>query len=183
MVEGIWKLASFIIMVLLLMIYPLMQLLETQDDVIQMRVVSITADFIDQVRSQGMVTPQVYREFDTQLQGLGHHFKIKLIHEISVFVPKYGDFMDASTFTGEMILVKETIDSASITNVLYPSLSIPEDDIRRQYTMSSGDYFGVEVTVNQRTQGQVLRDMIWLTHSNYGRFYARFGGLVGYAID
>lgn len=183
MVEGIWKLASFIIMVLLLMIYPLMQLLETQDDVIQLRVVSITSDFVDQVRLQGMIRPQVYREFESQLGTLGHHFKIKLIHEVNVYVPKYVDVMDPGSFTGEIMLAKESVDSATISNILFPPSALPEDHISRQYVMSSGDYFGVEVVAKQRTQAQVLRDMVWLTQSSYARFYARFGGMVGYAID
>lgn len=174
--QSLWKITAFILVIILLIIFPILHMLEKQDEIIQIRLMDEVDHFLSQVTAQGKISAQSYEQFQTKLNALGQPFNVSLLHEKKVFVPIYTDPTDATTFTGKMAAVYDEIPSDEIKRLLFPENSMAKQD----YAMSKGDYLTVVVKSSLKSKAQIMKEAIWQVHTDAVSYYVRLSGRIAH---
>ena len=92
----------------LMFVFPLMTVSNTQDEISQVAVQSIVAEFVNNVASKGEITKNDYEAFTTKLYATGNTYDIQLEHKIMTTNPnkgegnKAGESLYYSEFTSEI---------------------------------------------------------------------------------
>jgi hypothetical protein len=178
MVNGLWKISAFLMIVVLLVIYPVLQMLEIQDDIVQMRLMEDAHYFVQRLKVKGYCDANDYNWLVHRLESLGHMFTVEFEHEKFAFIPNYLDPSDESSFQNTFSTASFKIGHNEIMSHLFSDSLLTNTAIKK-YVFNDGDYFAVVIYNQQRTRAQVLRDALWLTRSIPRRFYVRVGTAVG----
>lgn len=144
---------------ILLFLVPLFLLADRADDISQLAAQTTTADFVDEVIKEGVITADNYQRFTSSLFALGNTFDIDL--EVKI--------LDKTT--SKMVTEK---DSTDIGNNSYYSLytSQIEDKIGQSATstgnnkygkliLKQGDQVSVTVRNSSRTLSQALQNVYY----------------------
>lgn len=177
--DAISKMFAVLIAVVLLFLVPLSFNFEREDELASLTAQNAVTKFVDSVRNKGYITPTMYKQFTQELEQTKYTYDIELIHEQKTYFPIYTDPSDPSTFTEEYMTDYQNYYSAQILPILFPDNTLPEDDDRRVYKLTVGDYFKVEVKNTNRTNSTILRD--FLTSGNTGNpvvIQIPYGGMV-----
>lgn len=149
------KIFTVFLAVVLLFIYPMLQMLEQQDVTTRDFVFTQTTLFVDTVRNTGILTPEMYEEFLNKLDATGHIYEVKLEHNHNTYFPVYLDPADPSTFTGEYIEGFLAYYTDDITSVLQNSGPY------NTYYMNSSDQFVVSVVNKDQTLYTKIKNWIY----------------------
>lgn len=160
------KIVATIIAVIVIFIAPAVNYANSNDDIMQSTVYSITTDFVADVREQGKITQDMYMDFVHRLDDTGILYDIELRHSYTSPVPEYDD-------TGK------TVGVNNVENIIYT------DDILKAvyetdgiYTMNKGDSFSVIVTNREPTLGQRMRQIVFKSAETTPRIIVRDGGVI-----
>jgi hypothetical protein len=173
------KITAFLIFIGLVFFMPLLHTFENHDALAKLTAQNAVTKFVDSVRNKGFITPQMYKEFTTELESTNYVFDVKLTHEQKVYNPVYTDPADSNTFTGEYKVVYDDYYTQQIMNTLFPDNSLPLEDESREYKLKVGDYFKVEVFNKNRTNATILRDFFSFGDANQDVvIFIPYGGMV-----
>ena len=72
---------------ILMFVFPLMTVSNTQDDISQVAVQSLVAEFVNNAATKGKVTQDDYNTFITKLNATGNTYEVQLEHKIMTTNP------------------------------------------------------------------------------------------------
>ncbi|MCP1161199.1 hypothetical protein [Bacillus infantis] len=160
MPNPISKVFAVILAVLLLFFVPVYQSYQKQDDLAYQVAYQAVTNFVDNVRTKGYITPQMYEDFQRDLSvGSTILYKTEIVHEKKVYSPVYTDPTDPSTFTNEYQVDYDEFYWDQISPFLFDeNSSTPKKD--RMYKLSAGDFFTVEIENMTKTKSTMLFDFL-----------------------
>lgn len=177
--RAFWKVLAFLLCAILMLLFPLMTVLDRQDDITYNIVLTECNRFVDACRDTGYITPKMYSEFTNRIISTGNTYDIKLSHIKRSVNPSYKQINGILSFTGEYQITHVNYNEHTVLGVLFPYNSIlSEHDKSRRYDMSMGDLFFVEVKNKGKTMATAIRDMMMFRHTDNPGIYVRSGGMV-----
>ncbi len=171
--DSLWLIVGSIVLVMLLIIFPVLNILEQQDELIQIRLMDETDYFIRQIKSQGKLTKSMYETYNAKLATLGNSFEVEIERRVRHFVPVYDDPTDTSSFNGEVAAVYDLTTNSEIIEELYNSTNTSH-----AYFFNRGDYIVVKVQSKLKSRATKLRDMLWRINTTTPTFFMRLSGMV-----
>lgn len=179
MTHSISKLLSSLLAVVLLYIFPAVEVAERQDDLSRLSVYNSVVRFVDATRMKGYITPGMYEDFRRELELTDNTYEVELEHLHKKYVPDYADAANPDTFLGHYKSVFDGYYNPQLMPVLFPSNSLAKSDASRQYKMMAGDYFTVRVHNTNRTSAALYRDWLHgISEGNQSDITASYGGMV-----
>lgn len=161
------KMAAIIICVLLLFFWPLLYMAQKQEMIIETYVLSKTASFVENVKSTGCITKNVYKEWLRHLDQTGCLYDIKMERMEPVFYQE--DHIE------EYKEHKKSTFEDDILEAVYG-----EEEV---YQMRQGDYFSVSIVNRTPTLAAKLMNMIYYKGSITGSVSVSLGGAVRDEVD
>ncbi|NLE25622.1 MAG: hypothetical protein GX625_09825 [Clostridiaceae bacterium] len=177
--RAFWKILAFLLCAVLMLLFPLMTVLDRQDDIAYNIVLTECNRFVDACRDTGYITPGMYSEFTNRISSTGNSYSIKLAHIKRSISPVYDQISGILNFTGEYEITHINHSEYAILEVLYPKNSmLSEHDKSRRYEMSMGDLLFVEVQNKGKTMATAIRDMMMFRDTDNPGIFVRSGGMV-----
>lgn len=141
---------AIVLSVILMFIFPLMTMSDRTDDISQLTVDIATIEFVDEVRTTGIISQKEYEKFTTNIASTGNTYNIEL--EIQIKDENPGRIMTTSTGSdvGE--------------NVYYSIYTSQIEDIIRtkgEYKLKEGDVFSASVKNTNQTISQQLKNFFY----------------------
>lgn len=135
----------------LMFVYPLMTVSSTQDDISQVAVQSLVAEFVNKEATKGKVTLDDYNEFISKLYATGNTYSVELEHKILTTNPNKG----ADDQLGENLFYS-VYDSTIVdgTNGINNSAT-------GEYLMKKGDFFICTVKNTNQTIGKQILSAVY----------------------
>ena len=135
---------------ILMFVFPLMTVSNTQDDISQVAVQSLVSEFINNAATKGKVTQDDYNAFLSKLYATGNTYSVELEHKIMTTNPNKG----AADQLGENLyysVYNSTIVDSSATGVNYND----------EYLMKKGDYIIATVKNTNTTIGSQIKNFLY----------------------
>ena len=135
---------------ILMFVFPLMTVSNTQDDISQVAVQSLVSEFVNNAATKGKITQDDYNSFIEKLYATGNTYDVQLEHKIMTTNPNKG----AADQIGENLyysVYNSTIVDSRDTGV----------DYNTQYLMKKGDYIIVTVKNSNTTIGSQIKNFIY----------------------
>ncbi len=172
-IKALWQILSIFLAMLLMMIFPIMNSFEKQDNLVRIAMLDELDFFVSKVKSSGYISKNDYELFSESLSNLGYPFEIKISHYKKIYVPVYEDPKDFSTFNGDVKVTEELFSNSDILDTIYPK----NNDKSSKYFMNKGDYILVKVKSKCKSKYQKLRESL-LNTDEKTTFYSRLGGII-----
>lgn len=153
---------------ILMFVFPLMTMADKNDDVSQLVVETATTEFVDNVRSTGVLTLDDYDAFVQEIAATGNAYQIEMEADLSDTNPN----------------IKTTqVTTTKIGDTLYYSMytSQIEDHLKTKDTLTfkEGDIFSTSVKNTNITIGQTLRNFFYqITGNNTYQVGTQHAGMV-----
>ena len=129
----------------LMFVFPLMAVSNTQDDISQVAVQSLVAEFVNNAATQGKITAQNYDDFLTKLNATGNSYDVQMEHKIMTTNPNKG----VEVQLGENLYY-------SIYNV-----TILEDLQNGEHLLKKGEYIICTVKNTNTTIGTQVKNFLY----------------------
>lgn len=172
--ETFGKIISLIIAVVLLFVFPVLNMFENQDDTTKVLVLTETTKFVDSVRNLGYITPNMYLEFTKKLSATNNIYSIEMEHYHTTYDPIYDDPMVASTFKDDFNVNYRATYTKGIMSTLFPDTPSSETI----YKLSKGDYFALRVVNKNKTVATKIQEMVFNANLGTAKIIVRYGGMV-----
>lgn len=180
--NSLWKILSFIIVLYLLFIFPLLHSLERQEEIACQIAYNETNNFVDSVRDRGYLTPAMLEGFQRQLSQTGNSYELALEHLHKQYIPNYSDPGDPTSFLGTYEIVEEAFYETEIRSILYPGdLTVPVD--KRVYKMNQGDMFSVSLRSTSPSLASALKRLLLLQTTDMTTLLVHLGGMIQNETD
>lgn len=150
MSDTLTTIIGIVLAAVLMFIFPLMSVSNTQDDIAQVAVQSLVSEFVNNAATKGKVTQNDYNDFISKLHATGNTYSIELEHKIMTTNPNKG----ASDQLGENLyysVYNSTIIDSADTGV----------ENNEQYLMKKGDYIIATVKNSNRTIGSQIKNFLY----------------------
>ena len=135
---------------ILMFVFPLMTVSNTQDDISQVAVQSLVSEFVNNAATKGMVSQDDFNSFISKLHATGNTYSVELEHKIMTTNPNKG----ASDQLGENLyysVYNSTIVDSTATGVNY----------NKEYLMKKGDYIIATVKNTNITIGSQIKNFLY----------------------
>lgn len=141
---------AIVLSVILMFIFPLMTMSDRTDDVSQMTVDIATINFVDEVRTTGSITQDLFYKFLDNLGSTGNTYNIELEVKIKDENPGRIMTMASDPDVGE--------------NVYYSVYTSQIEELIKndgEYKLKEGDIFSVSVKNTNQTISQQLKNFFY----------------------
>lgn len=141
---------AIVLSVILMFIFPLMTMSDRTDDVSQMTVDIATINFVDEVRTTGSITQDLFYKFLDNLGSTGNTYNIELEVKIKDENPGRIMTMTSDPDVGE--------------NVYYSVYTSQIEELIKndgEYKLKEGDIFSVSVKNTNQTISQQLKNFFY----------------------
>ncbi|MER2005895.1 MAG: hypothetical protein ABS939_00465 [Psychrobacillus sp.] len=150
------KVFGVLLGVLLMFYIPVYQSYQKQDDLTYQVAKQAVTNFVDNVRTKGYITPQMYEDFQREMNIGTYLFRTEVVHEQKVYTPIY---TDNQTFTGQYTVDYDEYYWKQIEKFLFDESNvIPKEE--RMYKLQQGDFFSVHVENMTKTKSTMLFDFL-----------------------
>lgn len=136
---------------LLMFFVPLMMVSNTQDDISQVAVQSLVAEFVNKEATKGKVTLDDYSEFISKLYATGNTYSVELEHKIMTTNPNKG----ATDQLGENLYY------SVYNSTIIDGINGINQNTKGEYLMKKGDYLICTVKNTNQTIGSQLSSAIF----------------------
>ncbi|MBO5413460.1 MAG: hypothetical protein J6A29_04080 [Clostridia bacterium] len=136
---------------ILMFVFPLMTVSNTQDDISQVAVQSLVSEFVNNAATKGKVTQDDYNSFLAKLYATGNTYSVELEHKIMTTNPNKG----ATDQLGEN-LYYSVYDSTIIEGDTGVNKSAT-----KEYLMKKGDYIIATVKNTNTTIGSQIKNFLY----------------------
>ena len=167
---------TMIVMVLLMVIFPLYNYFERQDDMSYNLVLKETANFADEVLNSGYITQEMYNRYVSKITNTGLAFDIQLEAHKKVLTE---DQQNAAEYQESYIIdYNQDIFDAN-TNAQQSNVANVNDKSIKNgvYQLNKGDQFYVKTKNSSTTMAGAIFETIVPTSSK-DRVVANYGGIV-----
>lgn len=134
----------------LMFVFPLMTVSNTQDDISQVAVQSLTAEFVNNAATEGKVTQDDYNSFLSKLYATGNTYDVQLEHKIMTTNPNKGQTEQLGENLYYSVYNSAIVDSTE-TGVNY----------NQKYLMKKGDYFTATVKNTNTTIASQIKNFLY----------------------
>lgn len=134
----------------LMFVFPLMTVSNTQDDISQVAVQSLVSEFVNNAATKGKITQDDYNSFLAKLYATGNTYSVELEHKIMTTNPNKGVVDQLGENLYYSVYNSTIIDSTS-TGVNY----------NQQYLMKKGDYIIATVKNSNTTIGSQIKNFLY----------------------
>lgn len=134
----------------LMFVFPLMTVSNTQDDISQVAVQSLTAEFVNNAATKGKVTQEDYNSFLSKLYATGNTYDVQLEHKIMTTNPNKGQTEQLGENLYYSVYNSAIVDSTE-TGVNY----------NQKYLMKKGDYFTATVKNTNTTIASQIKNFLY----------------------
>ena len=141
---------------ILMFIFPLMTLADTNDDITQLTVQTATSEFVDEIRKTGKLTEDKYNSFVSSIAATGNAYDIELQFQILDENPA-----KKTSQTGNATVIGENIYYSVYTTQIEDRLA---DD--GEYILKEGDLVSVNVKNRGMTLALTLRNIYYKVSGN-----------------
>lgn len=131
----------------LMFVFPLMTISNTQDDISQVAVQSLVSEFVNNAATKGKITQDDYNSFITKLHATGNTYSVELEHKIMTTNPNKG----ATDQLGENLyysVYNSTIIDGGI-------------NMGNNHLMKKGDYIIATVKNTNTTIGSQIKNFLY----------------------
>lgn len=136
---------------ILMFIFPLMTVSNTQDDIAQTAVQALVAEFVNKEATKGKVTLEDYNEFISKLHATGNTYSVELEHKIMTVNPNKG----AADQLGENLYY-----SVYDPTIINGDRGIYNTDTE-EYLMKKGDFLICTVKNTNTTIGSQIMSAVY----------------------
>lgn len=155
----------------LMFVFPLMAMSDRTDDVSQLAVQTATTEFVDNVRTTGVLSLAKYDNFVSQISATGNTYDTELKIEVLDENPGKKSTQTESTKIGEN--ASYTLYNTQIMD----ALNTPEN--KGVYTLKEGDTFSASVKNTNTTISQQLKNAFYkVTGNDTYQIAAQHSGIV-----
>ena len=152
----------------IIFVFPLMSTSERTDDISQLAVSTATSEFVDQVRTTGVLTLEAYEQYMQTISSTGNSFEIELqIQELD-------ENPGVKVTQAEMTKIGENVYYNKYTTQI-------EEELNKngRIKLKEGDMFTVTVKNTNQTIAQLLRNFFYqMTGDDSYQIAAKHGGVV-----
>lgn len=170
MEDSIGKLFVIVLGAVIMIVFPLIQMLNNQEDITRMLVQTEASRFVDSVRNTGYITPRMYEEFLAALAATNMLYEIELEHLHRNYDPVFADPTEENSFTGEVSVNFDAYYNFDIQS------SLKEGE--KKYLLSRGDYFTVNISNKEKTLATRIKEMLLASEFPIKTIIVRYGGMV-----
>lgn len=134
----------------LMFVFPLMTVSNTQDDISQVAVQALTAEFVNNAATKGKVTQNDYNTFLSKLYATGNTYEVQLEHKIMTTNPNKGQSDQLGENLYYSVYNSSIVDSTE-TGVAYND----------EYLMKKGDYIIATVKNTNTTIASQIKNFLY----------------------
>lgn len=134
----------------LMFVFPLMTVSNTQDNISQVAIQSLTSEFVNNAATKGKVTQNDYNTFISKLYATGNTYDVQLEHKIMTTNPNKGDIDQLGENLYYSVYNSAIVDSVD-TGVKY----------KEEYLMKKGDYFTATVKNTNITIASQIKNFLY----------------------
>lgn len=134
----------------LMFVFPLMMVSNTQDDISQVAVQSLASGFVNNAATKGKITQDDYNSFLSKLYATGNTYSVELEHKIMTSNPNKG----ASDQLGENLYY--SVYNADIVDSTTTGVNHNEE-----YLLKKGDYIIATVKNSNITIGSQIKNFLY----------------------
>lgn len=165
------KAVGITIFVVALFMFPMMYHAQKYDTVVQSYVTGVTNDFVEEVRTKGTLTQDMYSSFVANLNKSGNLYNIEMSYVREEVMPDYtNDTLNSvSTNLVQKITIEKTTEE--IMKEMFETTS-------REFKMSKGNYFSVKVYNKNKTMFTKLQQILYSADISTKQIYAADGGTI-----
>ena len=142
---------------MLMFVFPLMSVSEKSDNISQLTVQTATTDFVDKVRTTGVLTLDDYDKYIQTITSTGNAFDVELMVQIM------DENIGVKTTQAETTKIGENIYYNLYTSQLE---SVLKDNKKHKITLKEGDRVSVTVKNTNTTIAQTLRNFFYRIAGN-----------------
>ncbi len=150
---------------ILMFIFPLMSMSERTDNVSQLAVQTSTTEFVNNVRTTGVLSLANYDKFVQEISATGNSYDVEMEVQVLDENPGKKSTQTETTKIGENVYY--TLYTTQILDALRgsnnPNRAIEEDAV---YKLKEGDMFSVSVKNTNMTISQQLRNAFYKIAGN-----------------
>ena len=166
--DSIITIVAIFLAAILMFIFPLMSLSERSDDIAQLSVQTITAEFVDNIRATGKLTLDDYDKFLNTLTATGNSF------DVDIQIQKLDENPGVKVTQGQKDKIGENIYYS-----VYTSQIMDELNANNEIKLKEGDIVSVTVKNTNKTISQLLRNFFYRVSGNDTyQISAQHGGIV-----
>ena len=140
---------------ILMFIFPLMSLAERTDDISQLAVQTATTEFVDNVRTTGVMTLEDYDAYLNEISSTGNSFDIEILIQQLDENPGVKTTQAEATKIGENLYYN-----------IYTTQVLDELDTNGRITLKEGDLVTVTAKNTNQTISQMLRNFFYMISGN-----------------
>lgn len=170
--ESLSQMIAIVLSVVLIFIFPVLNMFDHQDDISRIIVFNETTALIDSVRNLGYLTPRMYEDYQRKLKATGNTYVVDLTHLHLVVHPVYENPMDLDTFLNE---ARNHYDGVYHEEII-KKLSMLE--LKEGYPFSAGDFIKIKVYNQRQTLGMRLKEMFIGASLPEHTIYVQYGGVI-----
>jgi len=165
--DSIGKIIAIGLAGILMFIFPLMEVLQRQDDIVQGSVQAITERFVADVNNERVLTEDRLAKFQQEIDATGNRYVIALEHKVADENPGKKSQDVAKDKQGERVYYSKFTDQ--IEEVL---------DDEGKYNLKQGDFFSVSVLITNKTMAETLQSFIFGNNEANYKIIAQASGMV-----
>ena len=137
---------------ILMFVFPLMAISDTQDDIAQVAVQSLVSEFVNNAVTKGKITKDDYNSFRTKLFATGNTYDIQLEHKIMTVNPNKG----TNDQLGENLYY-----SVFNNTILSTTNGLNDSSANNEYILKKGDYFVCTVKNTNTTLASQIKNFLY----------------------
>lgn len=141
---------AIILSVILMFIFPLLTMSDRTDDISQLTVDIATTEFVDEVRTSGVITLDEYEKFLDNIGSTGNDYRVELEVKIKDENPGRKMTKSSSENIGENVYY--SMYTSEIENIIKN---------KGEYILKEGDVFSASVNNTNQTISQQLKNFFY----------------------
>lgn len=159
--DSLTTIIAIFLAAILMFVFPLLSISDRSDDIAQLGVQTATVDFVDNIRSTGVITEENYNAFLNTLAATGNSYDVDM--EVKVLDENPGK----KTAWAQKDKIGENIYySVYDSQIQAKLLSSEENEKSGKYPLKEGDIVSVSVKNTNVTISQMLRNFFYTISGN-----------------
>ena len=155
MSETLITIIAIFLAAVLMFVFPLMSVSERNDDIAELSIQAATAEFVNKVKTTGVVTTQNYDAYLQTLNATGNMFDVDV--ELKILDENLSSKVGQASADKIGENVDYSVDTSQMEDVL---------NARQKYILKEGDMISVSVKNTNKTIAQMLKDFFYSVTGN-----------------
>lgn len=159
--EIVGKIALIFFAIYVLIINPILNILQEQDETSRIFVYAETVEFLEMTTNKGQVSEEALDMFERKLSATGNVYDVELTHYKYVLGSNSGSGLAGSNY----VIKNDSVIENKINTTGY-------------YSMDKNDYFSIEVEMQNRTLATQIQEFAFKLPMGNNKMFIKYGGVV-----